>query len=66
MALLYMLWPGENKIVTRVDTGETGMCRVCVYTPRRRVKLRGVVVHLHGGGWTMCVCECDVSLQRGC
>ncbi len=44
-----------------IDTGATGGCRLCIFVPRNvdpetDKRTRGVVMHLHGGGWSMCVC----------
>merc|ERR1711964_921316 len=52
---LYVL-PDKYRFRTRVDTGKTGKCRVNVFLPKELKDQdgpRGVVVHLHGGGWTI-------------
>ena len=47
-----------NLLKIKIDTGATGMCRLCIYVPKSvdpetDMRTRGVVMHLHGGGWTM-------------
>ena len=48
-----------NKFSITVDTGSTGKCRLAVFIPKgvdpATAGRRGVVMHLHGGGWTMYV-----------
>lgn len=41
-----------------IDTGATGSCRLCIFVPKdvdpeTDKRTRGVVMHLHGGGWSM-------------
>ena len=46
----------RNRYKLTIDTGKTGPCRLLVYVPKDfDEKPRGVVMHLHGGGWTMFV-----------
>lgn len=54
--------PVRNRRIVKIDTGKTGKCRICIYLPKKMaglqkeaVESRGVLVHLHGGGWTMFV-----------
>lgn len=52
------VWPVRNRIRTSIDTGPTGRCRLCIYYPvgnsekKSENASRGVLVHLHGGGWS--------------
>lgn len=44
----------KDRYTVTIDTGKTGSCRLLVYIPKvLDERPRGVVVHLHGGGWTM-------------
>ena len=46
----------NNRFKVKIDTGATGKCRLCIYVPRNAEPSdppRGIVMHLHGGGWTM-------------
>ncbi|KIJ49099.1 hypothetical protein M422DRAFT_45058 [Sphaerobolus stellatus SS14] len=63
--------PVRNRIKVKIDTGKTGKCRMCIYLPpkekglqKERLEARGVLVHLHGGGWTICQPETETALCR--
>ncbi|GJJ12894.1 hypothetical protein Clacol_007140 [Clathrus columnatus] len=58
LSLPLYLWPVGNRLRTTIKTETTGRCRLCIYYPKpnkTESKLstpRGVLVHLHGGGWS--------------
>lgn len=45
----------HNRLKLTLDTGATGYCKLFIYLPKFGVinSRRGVVVHLHGSGWTV-------------
>ncbi|THH08973.1 hypothetical protein EW145_g2337 [Phellinidium pouzarii] len=56
VSLPVLLALDKNRFKTTVNTGKTGKCRLCIYIPKSfkaEETPRGVVVHLHGGGWTI-------------
>ncbi|KAF8584639.1 alpha/beta-hydrolase [Ramaria rubella] len=70
VSLIRTIWPIPNRFKIHIDTGKTGPCRLCVYTPKHS-KLKngpsgrkGVVVHLHGGGWSISRPEAEAPLCR--
>jgi len=63
---LYVL-PDKYRFTTKVSTGKTGECRVLVFVPKElkdSERPRGVVMHLHGGGWTISRPETEAPLCR--
>lgn len=63
--------PVRNRRIVKIDTGKTGTCRLCIYLPKKmtglqneRLESRGVLVHLHGGGWTICEPETETALCK--
>lgn len=48
----------QDRVDATIDTGRTGKCSTLIFLPKNRVQKKGpvgVVVHLHGSGWTVCV-----------
>lgn len=56
----------KNRIRTNIDTGSTGQCRICIYIPRNQESKcrRGVIMHLHGGGWSIGRPETEAPICR--
>jgi len=57
----------KNRISTTINLGPTGSCRCLVYLPSKQLpkgKEGGVILHLHGGGWTICRPETEAQICR--
>ncbi|KAI5120450.1 hypothetical protein M0805_008497 [Coniferiporia weirii] len=70
ISLPVLLASDKNRFRTHIDTGRTGGCRLCIYVPKNTKgeetssKPRGVIVHLHGGGWTISRPETEAAICR--
>ncbi|KZV80266.1 hypothetical protein EXIGLDRAFT_781185 [Exidia glandulosa HHB12029] len=57
LTLVADIGKGRDRISTTIYTGRTGKCNLLIYLPKedapRRDHGTGVVVHLHGSGWTV-------------
>ena len=54
VALPVLLALDKDRLKITINTGKTGSCRLLVHIPKQSDdKPKGVIAHLHGGGWTM-------------
>ncbi|KZV97843.1 alpha/beta-hydrolase [Exidia glandulosa HHB12029] len=67
LSFTHLPWRRPYRQKISLDTGRTGHCRLVVYYPQKpKVNAHppGVVMHIHGGGWTICHPEIEHKIAQ--